>query len=109
MENSPDADLSLEWHSRGLVAKEQVLKGANAFFQDDKVWVVALTVSQENYALIQPKGRKGFGADVEYVRANVLIGGRFYEEGGWRYKGTQVSRRQIASQKNRSRSISTGL
>jgi len=71
----------------GLVANEQVLKGANAFFQDDKVWDVALTVSQEDYALIQPKGRKGFGADFEYVRANVLIGGRFYEEVGLRYKG----------------------
>jgi len=69
-----------------VVAEVNSLKTADAFLQDSKVWDVALTVSPENYTSLEPKAG-GFGADFEYVRANVAIAGRFFEDVGLRYKG----------------------
>ncbi|MDP6795365.1 MAG: CotH kinase family protein, partial [Verrucomicrobiota bacterium] len=63
------------------------LKTTDDFFQDTKIWGVALTVSPENYTLLEPKSGGGFGVDFEYVRANVAIAGRFFEDVGLRYKG----------------------
>ena len=55
-----------------------MLKTADAFFQDTKIWSVALTVTPENYTSLEPKAERGFGADFEYVRANVAIAGGFF-------------------------------
>jgi len=60
---------------------------ADTFFQDTKVWNIALTVSSENYAALEPGNGKGFGADFEYVRANVVVAGESLENVGLRYKG----------------------
>ena len=72
----------------GGVAVEAVSpKTANAFFQDTKVWDMALTVSPENYAALEPGNGKGFGGDFEYVRANAILAGEALENVGLRYKG----------------------
>ena len=72
----------------GGVAVEAVsLKTADAFFQDTKVWDMALTVSPENYAALEPGNGKGFGGDFEYVRANAILAGEALENVGLRYKG----------------------
>jgi len=72
----------------GGVATEAVSsKTADAFFQDTKVWDVALTVSPENYAALEPGNGKGFGADFEYVRANAIFAGEALQNVGLRYKG----------------------
>ena len=72
----------------GGVAVEPVSpKTADAFFQDTKVWDVALTVSPENYAALEPRNGRGFGADFEYVRANATVAGKALENVGLRYKG----------------------
>ena len=72
----------------GGVATEAVSpKTADAFFQDTKVWDVALTVSPENYAALEPRNGRGFGADFEYVRANATVAGKALENVGLRYKG----------------------
>jgi len=64
-----------------------MLKTADAFFQDTKVWDVELTVLPESYTSLEPKNGKGFGADFNYVRANVSIAGRSFEDVGLRFKG----------------------
>jgi len=72
----------------GGVATGQVLpKTADAFFQDTKVWDVALTVSPENYSALEPGNGRDFGADFEYVRANAIVAGEALQNVGLRYKG----------------------
>ena len=72
----------------GGVAVEAVSpKTVDAFFQDTKVWDMALTVSPENYAALEPGNGKGFGGDFEYVRANAILAGEAFENVGLRYKG----------------------
>ena len=70
-----------------IAGEVEMLKTADAFFQDTKIWSVALTVTPENYTSLEPKTGRGFGADFEYVRANVAIAGGFFEDVGLRYKG----------------------
>jgi len=73
--------------SGGIEVEAVSPKTAAAFFQDTKVWDVVLTVSPENYAALEPRNSKGFGADFEYVRANVKVAGKALENVGLRYKG----------------------
>ena len=68
-----------------IAGEVEMLKTADAFFQDTKIWSVALTVTPENYTSLEPKAGRGFGADFEYVRANVGIAGGFFEDVGLRY------------------------
>ena len=71
----------------GVTVEAVSLKTADEFFQDTKVWDMALTVSPENYTAIEPGNGKGFGGDFEYVRANVILAGEAFENVGLRYKG----------------------
>ena len=71
----------------GVTVEAVSPKTADAFFQDTKVWDMALTVSPENYVALEPGNGKGFGGDFEYVRANVILAGEAFENVGLRYKG----------------------
>ena len=71
----------------GVPVEAVSLKTADEFFQDTKVWDMALTVSPENYTALEPGNGKGFGGDFEYVRANVILAGEAFENVGLRYKG----------------------
>ncbi len=71
----------------GVAAEAVSPKMAGAFFQDTKVWDVALTVSPENYAALEPVGGRGFDVDFKYVRAGVRIAGQAFKDAGLRYKG----------------------
>ena len=62
-------------------------KTADAFFRDTKVWDVALTVSPENYAALEPERGRGFDVGFKYVRAGVRVAGQAFEDAGLRYKG----------------------
>ena len=62
-------------------------KTADAFFRDTTVWDMALTVSPESYAALEPEGGRRFDVDFEYVRAGVRIAGQVFEDAGLRYKG----------------------
>ncbi|MFT6562855.1 MAG: spore coat protein CotH, partial [Limisphaerales bacterium] len=73
--------------SGGIAVEAVSPKTAAAFFQDTKVWDVVLTVSPENYAALEPRNTRGFGADFEYVRANATVAGKALENVGLRYKG----------------------
>ncbi|MDP7585260.1 MAG: CotH kinase family protein, partial [Verrucomicrobiota bacterium] len=73
--------------SGGIAAEAVSPKMADAFFQDTKVWDVALTVSPENYAALEPAGGRGFDVDFKYVRAGVRIAGQAFKDVGLRYKG----------------------
>ncbi len=73
--------------SGGIAVEAVSPKMADAFFQDTKVWDVALTVSPENYAALEPAGGRGFDVDFKYVRAGVRIAGQAFKDAGLRYKG----------------------
>ena len=59
-------------------------KTADAFFRDTTVWDMALTVSPESYAALEPEGGRRFDVDFEYVRAGVRIAGQVFEDAGLR-------------------------
>ncbi len=70
-----------------IIADVDTLKTPNDFFRDTKVWDISLTLSSNDYDLLEPKGGRGFGADFNYVQANVTISGKLFKNVGLRYKG----------------------